>query len=132
MSKWIELFISKGHTENTDFAFGVNVQKDPIIFKEKAADLMKKSINDDDFINILESKRGTHSIINMETTIARRCGCSKMKLIQELTVNRNINNICMLIQLSHVHMKKLLLLFVRGDQFITKSEWKVGYQSIGS
>ena len=74
---WLELFISKGHTENTDFAFVVHGQNDPILIKEKAADFTKKILNDDDFITILEGKRVNHSIRKMATTRARRCGFSK-------------------------------------------------------
>ena len=45
---WIELFISKGHMENTDFAFGIHGKNEPILIKEKADDFMIKIINDDD------------------------------------------------------------------------------------
>ena len=54
----------------------MNGQNDLILIKEKAADLMKKSINDDDFITIIEVKRGTHSTRKMATMISRRCRCS--------------------------------------------------------
>ena len=38
---------------------------------------MKKILNDDDFITILEDKRGVHRIRKMEKMTARRCGGSK-------------------------------------------------------
>ena len=55
-----------------------------------------------------------------------------MKLIRELTGNSNFSKIRILIRLLHGHIQKLLLLFVRGDQFTTKSERTVEYQRIGS
>ena len=63
--------------ERTGFYFGIHGQNDPILTKEKAADLMKNILNDDDFRSILEGKRGTNSIRKMVTTRSRRCGCSK-------------------------------------------------------
>ena len=77
LSTWLEFFISKGHTENTYFAFGMNGQNYPILIKEKAADFMEKIINDDNFITIIEVKRGTYSTRKMVTTISIRCRCSK-------------------------------------------------------
>ena len=73
---WLELFISKGNIENKDFAFGIHGQNDPILIKEKAANLMKNILNDNDFITILEGKRGTYSTRKMATTRSRRCGFS--------------------------------------------------------
>ena len=63
--------------ENTDFAFGIHGQNDPILTKEKAANFMKIILNEYGLSNILEGKRGTHSIRKMTTTRARICGCSK-------------------------------------------------------
>ena len=77
LSKWIEFFISKGHMENTDFAIGIHGQNDLIRIKEKAADFIKNILNDDGFSSKLEVNHGTHSIIKMEITIARRCRGSK-------------------------------------------------------
>ena len=42
LSTWLELFISKGHTENSDLDFGIHGQNEPILIKYKAADFMKK------------------------------------------------------------------------------------------
>ena len=63
--------------ENTYFAFGINGQNFPILIKEKVVDFMEKILNDDDFITILEDKRGVHRIRKMENMTARRCGGSK-------------------------------------------------------
>ena len=65
--------------ENTYFAFGIHYQNDPILIKEKAADFKKNILNDDDFITIIEVKRGKHSIRKMATARDRRCRCSKYK-----------------------------------------------------
>ena len=61
----LELFNSKEHTENTDFAFGIHGQNDPILAKEKADNFMKRILNEYGLSSILEGKRGTHSIIKM-------------------------------------------------------------------
>ena len=92
---------------------------------------MKIILGDDNFSSILEVKRGTHSIRNMETARARGCGCSKDKHIRELSGNKDGSKVCMLIRLSHDQMKNLLLIFVKGDQFITKSERTLEFQRIG-
>ena len=63
--------------ENTDFAFGIYGQNNPIRIIYKAADFMKNIFNDDDFSSTLEGKRGTHSIKHVATKRARRWGCSK-------------------------------------------------------
>ena len=64
--------------KNTDFAFGMNGQNYPILIKEKAADIMKNIINDDDFITILEGKHGTHSI--------NKYGDNDIQKVQTLTI----------------------------------------------
>ena len=63
--------------KETDFDFGIHGQNNPILIKEKAAGFMKKILNDDDFITILESKRDIHSTREMALMGSRRCGCSK-------------------------------------------------------
>ena len=73
----LELFISKGHTENTYFAFGIHGQNDPILTKEKAANFMKRILNEYGLSSILEVKRGTNRIRKMTTTKAIICGFSK-------------------------------------------------------
>ena len=77
LSSWLETFISKGHIENTSFLFGIHGQRDPILIKEKATALMNQILNDRDLGNVIEGKRGTHSIRKFATTRARRNGCTK-------------------------------------------------------
>ena len=74
---WLEYFVSQGHMNNTNFAFGINGQTDPVLIKEKAASFMKTILNDEGFSNMLVGKRGTHSIRKMATTRSRRHGCLK-------------------------------------------------------
>ena len=56
----------------------MNGQNYPILIKEKAADIMKNIINDDDFITILEGKHGTHSI--------NKYGDNDIQKVQTLTI----------------------------------------------
>ena len=49
----LEFFISKEHMENTDFAFGIHGQNDPILTKEKAANFMKRILNEYGLSSIL-------------------------------------------------------------------------------
>ena len=77
LGTWLEYFISRGHMTNTNFAFGIDGQTDPVVIKEKASNFMKEILNDQEFSNLLDGKRGTHSIRKMATTRSRRHGCTK-------------------------------------------------------
>lgn len=75
LSTWLEFWIGRGHMANSEFLFGIYGYNDPVLIKEKASNFMKNILNDEDFNNILEGKRGTHSIRKLATTRARRNGC---------------------------------------------------------
>ena len=110
----LELFISKEHTENTDFAFGIHSRSNPNITKENAANFIKRIINEYSLSSILEGKRGNNIIRKMATTKARICGFSKD---ETNTIYR---------------WKQIHLLFVRGYQFITKLDQTMEFQRIES
>lgn len=77
LATWLEYAIGCGHFANTEFAFGIFGEKDPIAIKEKASALMKGILNDETFALILEGLRGTHSTRKLATSRARKNGCSK-------------------------------------------------------
>lgn len=76
LSTWLEYWIGRGHHQNTSLLFGIHGQNDAEKVNKKATDLMKRILNDDDFLIFNDEKRGTHSIRKLATTRARRNGCS--------------------------------------------------------
>ena len=76
-STWFEFWIGHGHGNDTEFSFGIHGCTNPTLIKTKATNVLKGILDDDEFVCILEGKRGTHSIRKLATTRARKSGCTK-------------------------------------------------------